>query len=96
MVLSKTEKFLLRWEREKARGLLSYILRWGLLYYGGLYFLIWVFLVPFINNMYTFDFIYRDTFITKCILFGITSFPIGAVFGLASWKGNEKKYNNLK
>ncbi|MBI6871228.1 hypothetical protein [Clostridium aciditolerans] len=90
--MDKQEKRLAKWEKIKSKGLMSYMLKTGILYYGLSFFLTWVFLVPFIESSYTFNFIYKETFTTKLIVFGIISPLFGMLMGYTGWKGFEKKY----
>jgi uncharacterized membrane protein len=57
--MNKQEKQLIKWKNIKSKGLISYIIKMGLFYYGITFFLIWVFLVPLINNNFTFNFIHK-------------------------------------
>lgn len=84
---------LAKWENIKSKGLISYLFKIGILYYGLSFFLIWVFLVPFIDNNFTLIFLHKETFNTKLIVFGILSPLIGVLMGYICWKGFERKYN---
>jgi hypothetical protein len=86
------EKQLKKWEKIKNKGLKSYLFKTGILYYGITFFFIWVFLAPFIDSNFKFDFIYKDTFNTKLIVFGILSPFFGVVMAYIGWKGFQKKY----
>lgn len=90
--MNKQEKELAKWKRIKSKGLMSYLGRMGLLYYGLSFFLIWVFLVPFVDSNYTFNFIFKETFITRLIVFGVISPLLGLIMGYAGWKYYENKY----
>lgn len=90
--MDKREKHKAKWEKIKSKGMMSYLFRMGILYYGLAFFLIWIFLVPFIDNNYTFNFVYKETFKTKIIVFGIISPLFGILMGYIGWKGYKKKY----
>ncbi|WP_373898787.1 hypothetical protein ACER0A_005000 [Haloimpatiens sp. FM7315] len=81
-----------KWEKIKSKGMMPYIIKRGLICYGILFFLIWVFLAPFIDNNFTVNFIYKETFKTKLIVFGIFSPLVGILMGYLGWKGFEKRY----
>lgn len=91
--MDKREKSLAKWEKIKSKGMMSFIVKRGILYYGLSYFLIWVFLAPFIDNNFTFKFVYKETFITKLIVFGIVSTLFGILMAYIGWKGFERKYD---
>lgn len=90
--MNSEDKFLKRWEKERKKGKLSYIIRWGLLFYGGSFFLIWTFLAPFIDSGFTFNFIYKETFILKLIVFGIVSLLFGLFMSYINWSSFERRY----
>jgi len=90
--MNKEEKNLARWQRIKSKGLMAYIFKMGILYYGLSFFLIWVFLVPFIDNNYTFQFVNKETFETRVIVFVVFSPLFGMLMAYVGWKGLEKKY----
>lgn len=90
--MNSEEKFLKRWEKSRKKGKLSYIIRWGLLFYGGTFFLIWTFLAPFIENGYNFSFIHKGTFILKLIVFGVVSSLFGLLMGYLNWGSFERRY----
>ncbi|MCY6356058.1 hypothetical protein [Clostridium sp. ZS2-4] len=90
--MDKQEKRLAKWEKIKSKGLMSYIIKIGIFYYGLTSFLIWVFLAPFIDNNFTLNFVYKETFKTKLIVFGILSPLFGMLMGYTSWKELKKKY----
>lgn len=56
--MDKRDKRLAKWKNIKSKGLVAYLLKIGILYFGLSLFLIWVFLVPFIDTNFTFNFIY--------------------------------------
>ena len=91
--MNKEDKRLEKWKKIKTKGLISYLVKIGILYYGLSFFLIWVFLVPFIDSNYTLDFIYKETFITKLIVFGVISPLFGLLMGYREWKTLEKKHD---
>lgn len=90
--MSNEERKRAAWEKHRTKGIIRYVLKMGLLYFGLSYFLIWVFLVPLIDNSFSFSFIYRETFTTRAITYGIVSIFWGLLMGLVLWKGNEKRY----
>lgn len=93
--MNKEQRQLARWEKIKSNGMFSHIIKRGTICYGIMYFLIFVFIVPFIDYRYTFGFIYNETFIYKVIVFAIVSPFVGTLMGYIGWKGLEKKYRNL-
>jgi len=90
--MNKQERHLEKWKKTKSKGLLAYLLKMGILYYGLTFFLIWTFLAPFIDTNYTFNFIYKETFKTKLIVFAIISPLFGLLMAYIGWKVFEKKY----
>jgi len=48
--------------------------------------------VPFIDNNYTFQFVCKETFKTRVIVFGVFSPLFGMWMAYIAWKGQEKKY----
>jgi len=88
--MNKQERRLAKWNKIKIKGLMAYLLKMGLLYHGLTFFLIWTFLAPFIDNNYTFDFIYRETFKTKIIVCAIISPLYGFLMAYIGWKNFEK------
>lgn len=92
--MNKNEAFVKRWEIRRSKGMVRYIALWGLLYYGLTFFLIWTFLVPFVDSNFTFDFVYKDTFSTRIIAFTIVFSLFGLLLGYLQWWQNERKYND--
>ncbi|KJS20054.1 MAG: hypothetical protein VR72_16170 [Clostridiaceae bacterium BRH_c20a] len=90
--MDKRNKRLAKWKKIKSKGLVAYLLKIGILYFGLSLFLIWVFLVPFIDANFTFTFIYKEMFKTRIIVFAIISPLTGVLMAYSSWKGFEKKY----
>lgn len=48
------------------------------------FFILWVFIAPFIDNGFSFKFIYADSFLTKVIIFAFFSPLAGAIVGYKS------------
>lgn len=92
---NKQQRQLERWKKIKSKGMFSHIIKRGTVCYGILYFIIFVFIAPFIDYRYSFDFVYNETFINKVIVFAILSPLVGTLMGYVGWKGLEKKYRNL-
>lgn len=93
--MNKEQRQLARWEKIKSKGMFSHIIKRGTVCYGIVFFLIWVFIVPFIDYGYTFGFVYNERFIYKVIVFAIVSPLVGTLMGYVGWSGLEKKYRNL-
>ena len=91
--MNKQEKQLARWKKIKSKGLISYIIKVGILFYGVAYFLIWVLLAPFIDSSFTFNFIYSDAFNARLIVFGITSPLFGIVVAYIQWMALQRKFD---
>lgn len=90
--MTREEKYLEKWKKIKSKGLLSYLFKIGLGYYGLTFFLIWVFISPLIDNNFQFSFIYKETFKTKLLVFGILSPMCGILMSYIGWKTFERKY----
>jgi hypothetical protein len=93
--MNKEQRQLARWEKIKSKGMFSHIIKRGTICYGVVFFLIFVFIVPFIDYSYTFGFVYNETFIYKVIAFAIVAPLVGTLMGYIGWKGLEKKHRNL-
>ncbi|WP_346867748.1 MULTISPECIES: hypothetical protein [unclassified Clostridium] len=94
--MSKEEKKLERWKRIKNKGIIAYLLKIGIFYDGLFFFLIWTFLVPFIDGDLTFNFIGNEIFKTRIIVFAIISPLFGILMAYIRYKGFEKKYEQDK
>lgn len=91
--MDRQEKRMAKWKKIKSRGIIAYTIKMGIIFYGLSFFLTWVFLVPFVDSNFTFNFVYGETFITRLIVFGIVSPLLGILMGYVSWRGLEKKYS---
>ncbi len=79
-----TEKQCLRWEKDRKRGQLFYILVWGILFFGGVMLIFDVCLGVFDKH--------------KPLLSSVDSFQavvdivVGVLFGWLTWRSNENRY----
>jgi hypothetical protein len=94
LFMNKQQYQLEKWKKIKSKGMLSYIIKRGTVFYGIAFFIIWVFIAPFVDYSYTFTFVHNDRFITKVIVFAILSPLFGSLMGYVGWRGLEKKYRN--
>lgn len=90
--MNKEERRLAKWEKIKSKGLISYLIKMGLFYHGLYFFLIWVFLVPFINSNFTSDFIKNESFKERVSAFAVVSILYGLCLGYISWRNWERSY----
>lgn len=93
--MNKEERRLAKWEKIKSKGLISYLIKKGLFYHGLSFFLIWVFLVPFINSNFTSDFIKNENFKERVSAFVVVSILYGLCLGYISWRNLEKRYAHI-
>ena len=70
--MSKKERRIAKREKIIAQGALNYIIKNGIIL-GMSYFFIWVFIPPFIDNKYTFNYIHEEKFKTRLIFIYIYS-----------------------
>lgn len=85
----------MRWKKMKKKGLIPYILIWGVLYYGLIGSLILIIIIPWIEFNFSFNFIYNQTYISWCFISAIIVLPIGIISRYLKWKDYEKKYESL-
>jgi hypothetical protein len=90
--MNKREKQLVKWGKLQKKGVMSYLIKTGIFYFGLTFFLGWVFLAPLIDNNFTFNFIYKETFKTKFIVFGILSPLIGMLMAYSIWNSFKREY----
>lgn len=69
-----------------------YIIKTGIVFYGIIFFFLGVFLSPFIDYNFTFDFMYKETFKTRLIVFIIVAPIFGIIIAYLNWNGLKKKY----
>lgn len=90
--MNKEERRLAKWEKIKSKGLIYYLIKMGLFYHALYFFLIWVFLVPFVDNNFTLDFIQKESFKGRVSTYAIVSIFYGLLFGYISWRNWERSY----
>jgi len=81
-----------KWKKIKPKGKRSYLVNTGILFYGVIIFVTWVFLVPYIEGGFTYTLGFRETFLTKALVFGILSPFLGIFLAQGTWKDFEKRY----
>ena len=81
-----------KWKAIKSKVSNSYIVRTKMLFYGFASVVLFELIYPFINNDFSFSFIYEEGFIFKSIFTGLFSFLFGLIYGLFIWSayGNKK------
>lgn len=80
------------WQKIKGKGKKSYLVNRGILLYGTIIFVTWVFIVPYIDGGFTYTYRFRETFLTKAVVFGILSPIMGMFLAHGSWKDLERRY----
>ncbi len=90
--MNKEERRLAKWEKIKSKGLIYYLIKMGLFYHGLCFFLIWVFLVPFIDSNFTLDFIQNEGFNGRISTFAIISIFYGLCLGYITWGNWKRRY----
>ncbi|HSR04308.1 MAG TPA: hypothetical protein VLM88_06975 [Proteiniclasticum sp.] len=88
----KEEKFKEKWKVIISNLSKSYLVRTRMLFYGLASVVVLELIYPFLNNNFSFSFIYEEGFIFKFIFMGLFSFMFGLFFGLIMWLayGNKK------
>ncbi len=94
--MNKEEKRLAKWEKTKSKGLRLYLIKVGILRYGLLFYFIWAFLPPIIDNEFTFNLLDSNIFIIKLIIFGIISPLFGVLLAYNRWKKLNGKMQKIK
>jgi len=81
-----------KWEVKISKVSKSYLVRTRMLFYGLASVVVLDLIYPFINNNFSFSFIYEKGFFSKFIFMGLLSFLYGLLFGLLMWLayGNKK------
>lgn len=81
-----------KWKAIKSKVSKSYIVRTKMLFYGFTSVVVFELIYPFINNDFSFSFIYEKGFIFEFIFMGLISFLFGLIYGLFIWSayGNKK------
>ncbi len=69
----------------------SYIVRTKMLFYGFASVVVFELIYPFINNDFSFRFIYEEGFIYEFIFMGLFSFLIGLFYGFFMWSAFDNK-----